>query len=713
MVTTQAQKAIFAELYAVQVDNLPQLYAWKPVINASEKQSVGWKMAYRLKSMYGGHWIWAEKKLIADIQITQSKMQNALELFWGQQDSNFGQVVSIQEDGQWQPVSLTIAEFVASGLTSDHYKAIWNILNKYRRSITGAQIGREHYIRGWDMGGIPVISISISSTITSTVNFPLQVQKLSKTDQNRVLGLFVRDTTSNMKGEIVDVVGKLENHRQRLERLTSRETMREKIHNAPDNDLVVKIISGNNEYDYITSVLEIIVRTKDYKRLQINGQQALKHLQINPELRFQIVQEIADILAQQDYILPKAISNVDEQSQFASIHTLGVKLSVRLGDGHTCHADARTVLNELKKSPVYRRTNSLVNNEPLKVGILNFIGDDSRIPSYLNDIRKQLRAIHFDVEFTDAERPNSKSQFEVEQAVDKLAQKSPNIIIVFVPGMPVDIDNEDDSLYIMLKGYMIGHDIQSQFIYEYTLDKQYALSNIILGIVAKTGNVPYVLDQPLPYADIVAGIDVARIATRRRLGSMSIPAVTRIYTSDGDFLRYLLNESPIEGETLPKAVIRKLFPAELFAGKNVLVHRDGPFRGEEMDHLYEWGDEIGSDFRLVEVIKSGSPRIYLNSKSIQRPNKGDAIILNTQEAILVSSLPPHKNSTPRPLFVRTDGKVTIEQALHSILSLTLMHFGSIMQPRLPVTIHYSDRIGYLALQGIKPKNSEGTKPYWI
>ena len=95
-------------------------------------------------------------------------------------------------------------------------------------------------------------------------------------------------------------------------------------------------------------------------------------------------------------------------------------------------------------------------NSPIKIGVLNFIGDDPRIPKYLNDIRVQLRAIQFDVAFTDAQRPNINSQFEIEQAIDKLVEESPDIIIGLLPGMPTDTDSENESLYDVLKSYMIG-----------------------------------------------------------------------------------------------------------------------------------------------------------------------------------------------------------------------------------------------------------------
>jgi len=45
--------------------------------------------------------------------------------------------------------------------------------------------------------------------------------------------------------------------------------------------------------------------------------------------------------------------------------------------------------------------------------------------------------------------------------------------------------------------------------------------------------------------------------------------------------------------------------------------------------------------------------------------------------------------------------------------LTLMHYGSLRRPRAPITIHYSDRIGYLALRGVKPAGGVSTDMYWL
>jgi argonaute-like protein implicated in RNA metabolism and viral defense len=125
---------------------------------------------------------------------------------------------------------------------------------------------------------------------------------------------------------------------------------------------------------------------------------------------------------------------------------------------------------------------------------------------------------------------------------------------------------------------------------------------------------------------------------------------------------------------------------------------------------------MGARFRFVEVIKSGAPRLYEKTETIEQPAKGAAFLLSSCEAFVVSSLAPFKGSTPNPLYIRcvdNDSAFTIREAVESVLAMTLLHWGSIMPPRMPVTVSYSDKIAYLALRGVKPANAEGSLQYWL
>lgn len=703
-------REVFSEVYPVQPSSVSNLSGWKLDANSGDIALLGWKMAYRLSRLVGDHWIWTGRELVTDARVVQTQIDSILQTIWNDQSAPFGNVRSIRPLIEWQPSMGVIANFVALGLCPDLDWSIQSHLRSYRQIIRNARVERDYYIRGWRVGEEPAISISLSSHIVANMTLRQYIATLH--NPSDLQGLMVKDVTGNYKGEVTQIIGPLVQHRKRLMGMSKRDKMKQLLRDAPDNDLVVRVQSGYNEgYDYVASALEIIVRTKDYARLQIDGQQALNALQIRPDTRFTVIEEIAQIVQPKGWIDGKPYSKTALPVRFLNEVDLSFKPKARLGDDHICECDARVVLNALKSHPPYKRSLDLGDNLPIRVGVLNMIGEDRSIPSYLNVIRQRLHDVQYPVKFTTAQRPEDSSHSKLEQAIQGLATEQPHIIMALVPGSANR--EEEDTAYSRIKIIALQRDLQSQVIYANTLHNQYAIDNIVLGILAKTGNVPYVLSEKLPYTDFVAGIDIARERTVRRSGSINVAAMTRIYSAEGDFVRYVLDDTPLEGETLNAAAIRRLFPEAYFSGKKSIVHRDGPFRGNEPDSLRHWAQEIGAEFYLVEVIKSGVPRLYSRNDKIDRPQKGDIFVLNELEALLVSSLPAHSNSTPQPLLVRTDGQLDIKMAVHSVLSMTMLHYGSLRPPRLPVTIHYSDRIGYLALRGIKPSNHSGTGLFWV
>jgi hypothetical protein len=124
-------------------------------------------------------------------------------------------------------------------------------------------------------------------------------------------------------------------------------------------------------------------------------------------------------------------------------------------------------------------------------------------------------------------------------------------------------------------------------------------------------------------------------------GSINATAIARIYFDDGQFLRYAIHDAPLEGETIPEHVLQALFPLAEFQGKRVIIHRDSYYRGAEKEDLKSWAQKIGATFYLVEVIKTGAPRIYARQRGrIQQPTKARSFKLSDTDAFLISSLPP-------------------------------------------------------------------------
>lgn len=392
---------------------------------------------------------------------------------------------------------------------------------------------------------------------------------------------------------------------------------------------------------------------------------------------------------------------------FLNGNDIGYNPKLQIGNGKIVSPDS--ILPSLKESGLYKPT----ANQAIRLAILNASPQTS-----LDQLRKYLRNelgqnLGYElIQATQKEIPSTSRKF-IESAIEEIAQKKPDIILGIIPSSdfdPVEWTPYDDFKYLALK-----KDLQSQVIQPHNVNNRYIIGNVVLGILAKTGNIPHVLAEPINYADLVVGLDVAHQKKRDRPGTINTAGVARIYFSNGKLMRYNIREAMLEGEIIPPHILRGIFPQTEFSGKKILIHRDGKLPASEKEILMEWGDQIGTTFYFVEVIKSGAPRLYAreNEKDVKAP-KGSILKRSETEALLVSSeFPASFKATPQPIQVCTHPPFPLEYALHSVLSLTLLHYGSLRHPRLPVTIHYADKICSMAAKGLKPKTLDGETPFWL
>ncbi len=264
----------------------------------------------------------------------------------------------------------------------------------------------------------------------------------------------------------------------------------------------------------------------------------------------------------------------------------------------------------------------------------------------MSQLQSELKTLNFGVHSVGKVEVRKVSRANLEKALAELQKEDPHILLALFPN---EQDNDEDEWgsYHHFKSLTVGQGLPSQVVYRSTLDKQYAMTNIVLGILGKIGNIPFILSELLPYTDLVVGIDIARKRKERLAGSINATTMARICFNSGEFLRYVIHNVPLEGETIPNNILQSLFPSNEFTGKRVVIHRDGHFRGDEKQALRSWAQQIGATFYFVEVIKTGTPRLYATqTRKVQRPSKGDAFKLSETEAFLVSSLPPSADATP-------------------------------------------------------------------
>lgn len=703
-------QVIYSEIFPIATSallKLSALSAYKLEISSGDIATIGGKLAYRLRREFPGHWVFTCNRLVTDVYQSVDDIMRVVEKLWSEQSDVFGNLRSVTLDLSWHATTKAQADFVAKGLFFDIWGDIRGVLRGKVVDLGDVRVERVHEIRGWVVDGQPAVSISVSSQLIYKQDLKDFASKNDTPEQ--LIGLWVADKTSSFKGEIIQIEGKVKEHRKRLLSIAKRPEMQALIQNADDDEIVVRVSAGaGREYEYVASALKIVVRTEDFSRFQINSQQALQTLRMEPRRRSDIVKEIAS-LAKERGLVDNALNSKSHPKLFLSYEDVGFNPSLRFGDGVQCPYDEKSLLKQFRQRGLYKRAENIGSNEPIRIGVLKLLSSSQTV-DFLQRIRQELDKLGMRSEFVCEKELPSLCRVDIENAVGELEEIRPHVILALFPDAFEDIDDESEP-YHSFKSITVGRGLPSQVVYESTISNQYAIGNIVLGILSKTGMIPFVLGEPLSYADLVVGIDIARERKKHLPGSMNATAIARIYFSDGQFVRYVIHDAPLEGETIPEDVLQSLFPLSDFKGKRVVIHRDGYFRGGEKQALKSWAQKLGATFHLVEVIKTGAPRLYATDNG--RPPKGTALRLSESEALLVSSLPPFSDATPQPLRIRTEEPFTIEQAIHSVLSLTLLHYGSLRPPKLPVTIHYSDRIAQLTLRGIKPKLLEGSVPYWL
>lgn len=91
--------------------------------------------------------------------------------------------------------------------------------------------------------------------------------------------------------------------------------------------------------------------------------------------------------------------------------------------------------------------------------------------------------------------------------------------------------------------------------------------------------------------------------------------------------------------------------------------------------------------------------------------------MSAREVILVTTeLNSAKIGLPLPLRLRIHEQghqVSLESLVEATLKLTLLHHGSLNEPRLPIPLFGSDRMAYRRLQGIYPGLLEGDRQFWL
>ncbi len=210
------------EIFAVDQNKLPKLTVYTPEIRGGDRSTVGGKLSYRLRRKFSGHWVWTCGRIVTDQPRSEEEIKELISLLWKEAPKSYQSLLALRLEPSYHLPPQAYADFVARGLLEDLRPAMQQALQADARNMDKARIERVYDPRGWVVDGAPAISLSISSRMIYKDDLRTYAAGLSKPDE--LVGLWVADKTSTLKGEIKAISGTLAENRERLLAILSRFT---------------------------------------------------------------------------------------------------------------------------------------------------------------------------------------------------------------------------------------------------------------------------------------------------------------------------------------------------------------------------------------------------------------------------------------------------------------------------------------------------------
>ncbi|NWF67867.1 MAG: hypothetical protein HXY40_02160 [Chloroflexi bacterium] len=711
---TEAQ--LFVEVFPITTEAIPPLTAYAIVAHTDDL--LGGKLAYQLRLALPGRWVWAGGRLLTDTPPDPVALIMLADRLKERQPKIFGALESIEQDYGWRPDAHILAEYVVRGPAAELEGAMRAALTDAAGAkLSCARVERGAQLVAWSVAQQPALSLSVTTRIVYDHDLAAYAPTLKH--RHDLVGLWVADRTSTLEGEITEIVGNLGKQRSRLLNLTQRDKMQDILRLAGDDEVVVRVQSGRHVYDYPASALFPLVRLQDSERFGLEARVVESALRLKPPLRAGLVKAASDQLKKHG-LISSAYSTQNAAAQFTRAN---YKPYLRFGKGVRPYDAAKLALEGCALGDFARLEQ--YRTQPLRAAVVNTLNE--KIDDFVEALRRKLRSdFGFDIDLARERKVKVLSRTNLENAAKVLEKEAPDIILMFMPDekvepsagkkpapQPVDEDEDYYSLARYFRELALVRGLPCQVIRSSTVNDPDAMPHVILGILGKSGNLPYVLDEALSYADFIVGLDLIHAEKPNADDSFNVVLSARVYRSDGALLRYVAHtEALMAGEPIPLAALNTLFPLDEMKKKRVLLHYNGQLNGELRALLAAWSNAAKINFKLVEVFQYEAPRVYaLDKGKITGAPAGSVFYLGESEALLVSSVTP-QSLTAQPLRVRAEG-LTIQQAVESLQAFTLLHYGVTTWPKLPVTLYRSEALAGVMARGARPGGAYSVVPWWL
>jgi hypothetical protein len=701
---------LFTEVFPVRLEGIPPLHAYRVLLtdplspSGNERRSFGGRLAARLRAMLPGLWVWAGGVLLTDSPPETTTAAEVIAAIIAENPHVFALLGGIEPIQNWTPTADTLVKVVIRGLIPGLAPQIIAALASTAFPMQNAKVERQYRVQGYVIDDKPAVSLLVTSRVIYTPTIRDQIERLGKA--TALVGLRAKVNLTGAEGEIVKAVGLVREQRTRLLNAATRASERDLINAADDESWVFRLESDGSETDFVADALQLMVGLDDLAQFDVVPAQVERALRLKPPERARIVKAVSDVLKDVG-LIANAYSTQNAPDHFRQWDR---PLNLVYGSGRAKPYDPQTTAANIKALGDYWRPPRFAS-EPIRLAVINTLSETS--PDFLEALaRTTERDFKLKLEIVRERNMRVLTPSNLDSAIRLVQKETIDLVLILLPNEASTPDEAGlEARYA--KAQAIGRGIPCLTLYEAALHRPEDMPHVVIGIMARAGCAPFILEDPVTsipdYADLVIGL---QLVTRQVKDQIMLTGVTRIYRSDGALVRGLAASMPSDGG-IPDALLAAVLPASIVNGKRAVIHHDGEIPTALAQALGEWEAETGATFCPVEITRSDAPRLYaLQSGRIETAPYGSIFRLNNREALIMTSHAP-PDAAAAPLFIRTDSDFIIDDAVRSILDFTVMHAGAPIPPKLPVTIHHADHIAQGIRRGLFPSEIDSAAPFWL
>ncbi|MCU0499053.1 MAG: hypothetical protein MUF87_17005 [Anaerolineae bacterium] len=693
---------LFTEIFPISPIPVLSAYTLRLYEDQTPTPRLGRLTAQQLQHRLGGSWLWDARRLLTTPDPDVMALIMALEGLREEDPDLLGWIESIEADLAWTATPTEIADFVIRACLPVHEAAFNAALQKFQVELKGGmRIERAYKATAWTILGQPCLAFAPTARVICDQTAQQFVDH--KGDPKVLIGLRVSDKTGSFTGEIVKIIGTVGERREALLKQARKEALQRLITQAPDEEIALRVQSGDKKYDYPARALELLVRPNDFALFGLDPKVIDPILRPDPFTRSQMVKALSEV-AKNAQLVGKAFNAKENKELFRSPE---FEPYLRFAKNRSRPFVPSKMAYDFVQCGAYH-LRAAFRDQAIRVCVVNAL--PMKIEDFIEAMQRQLgRNFDFKIEVVRERKVRVVSLSNLEGAVKAIEKDTPDMILAFIPDEHQD-SPENYPAYV--KSLTLGRGIPAEVIFESTLDDPESMPAIIMGILAKTGNTPFALADPLDFADFVVGLDLID-------DESTMTAIARVYRASGEFVRYAVRSTPIATNTPPFVLLRDLFPQRDFANKRVVIHYDGRIPDQVRQALSLWGQALQAAFYPVEIVRRGAPRLYaLEGGKIIAPSWGAYFRLSPQEAFVILSAEDGEpgaqghTPTPQPVQVIASG-ITIEQAIRSLQLWTLLYYIAGERQRIPVTTYNAGELAYWLRKGGTFVSAEGEVPFWL